>query len=307
MFPSRRRLLMVGVAVSAVIIASLAYNYLPPVMARPGREPTLTLHRDATGQVERIPFEEYIAGVVAAEVDPTWPAQVLAAQAIVARTFTWERVRRGGVRALHGTDVCDDPQHMQAYDPTRVNDAIRRAVRDTRGLIILYKGRPVRAYFHASSGGRTAEPWEGLGIRRPALPYLRSVEDPGVKEDRWEAKFELAELVEAVGKLAEPPSQARRVRVTRRGPSGRAVTIAVDGVEVPAHELRLALGPERMRSTLLTDIRCDGNQVVIRGRGFGHGVGLSQEGAKAMAEQGSTAEEIIGHFYQGVRFFRLWQ
>lgn len=163
------RVVLVLLAVSA--IAAQAVLESPVYRRPPGEEPVVSLYRHGTGERRTIPMEEYVAGVVAAEMDPRWPVEALAAQAVIARTFAVERLARGGVRGVHGTDVCDDPGHFQAYDPDAITPQVRRAVARTRGLVLTYGGgagsgllpRPFRRlHRHAPGGGRLP--------RRSSLP-----------------------------------------------------------------------------------------------------------------------------------------
>lgn len=136
------RVVLVLLAVSA--IAAQAVLESPVYRRPPGEEPVVSLYRHGTGERRTIPMEEYVAGVVAAEMDPRWPVEALAAQAVIARTFAVERLARGGVRGVHGTDVCDDPGHFQAYDPDAITPQVRRAVARTRGLVLTYGGSWLR-------------------------------------------------------------------------------------------------------------------------------------------------------------------
>lgn len=278
---------------------------------RLGKEPTLSVYFDEEKRTEKMPFEKYIEGVVAAEMDPKWPKEALAAQAILARTFTLERLERtGGVKKLHGTDVCTSHEHFQAYDASRVNSLVRVAVSSTRGKIVTYKGKPIRAWFHSSSGGVTATPAEGLGLPDSVAPYVRAVKDPGVdgEESAWKAAFPADQVGEALQELGGfDGKEPKSIKIAKRGPSGRAVTLNVDGKEVPAPAFRTAVGPDRMLSTLLDDIFVKDGKVVMSGRGWGHGVGMSQWGALRMSKQGSTAEDIINYYYKGIRIERRWR
>lgn len=271
-------------------------------------EPTLTVFMEESGQKREMRFEEYLEGVVAGEIYGHWPRAVLEAQAIIARTFTLEALqRRGGTRKLHGTDVCTNPEHFQAYD-AEATDAIREAVRATRGMVILHRGRPVRAWFHADAAGRTASPAEGLGFRDEPTPYLRTVEVPTDRDkNAWTASFTREEIRTAARQVGAEVSEVASVRVARRGPSGRATVIRIDDVDVSAPAFRLALGGEKVRSTLILGARVDGDRVVLSGRGFGHGVGMSQEAARILAERGLDARQIIYTFYRRVEISKQWE
>jgi len=275
-------------------------------------EPELTVYLHRTGQTERMSMETYLEGVVAGEMEPTWHLEALKAQAILARTFTIEQLqRRGGTRELTGTDVSTDETQFQAYDADRINDNVRQAVSETRGMIMTNaRGEPVRAWYHADAGGKTATADEGLAFRDAPTPHIQVVEAPSNNpEAEWQASFSTSEFLNAV-RQAKPGTRVTsvsNVSIARRGPSGRATEIAVGNERVPAVALRVALDPRRMRSTMLTSISVQGGQVVMQGRGFGHGVGLPQWSARYLAEQGQGAAQIMQRFFRGVSVERWWQ
>lgn len=306
---SRTAALVLG-GVAVLLLALLTVSPRRPFL-RPGataQEPTISVFLDDRNERTVMKLEEYLEGVVAAEMGADFPAEAIRAQAIIARTFTLHKIElRGGVRDIHGTDACTSPEHFQAYDKTRVTEAIRNAVRDTRGLIVTQGGRPALVWFHANSGGMTATAEEGLGFREHPTPHVQPVRDPVADPRPWDASIPVSEFAAAVRKAGVQIQGVNSVALGRRGPSGRAMEIRVNGQAVNAPELRLALGPERMRSTLLESISLAGGRVVMRGRGFGHGVGMSQDGARALAQQGRRAPDIINHFYRGVRIEKRWQ
>jgi len=275
----------------------------------PQREPTLTLFDHETEEKKEIKMEEYIAGVVAAEMDPDWPVEALAAQAIIARTFTLgELQRKGGVRDLHQTDVCTSAEHFQAYDSTQVNERVRRAVQMTRGKVITYRGNLARAWFHSHSGGITSVPEEGLGLGDVDAPYLKVIRDIDLPQDaRWTASFTKEEIIKAASEVGVSLKDVTSVKLGEKGPSGRIRTLIIDGKSIPAPEFRLAIGSKKMRSTLVEEVKVDGGRVIMKGRGFGHGVGMPQWSAKTMAEQGKSPEDIIKFYYKGVAIEDRWK
>lgn len=287
---------------------------IPEAISRgPGREPQLRVYFHEAGRVRTLPLEGYLLGVVAGEMDPTWPLEALKAQAIIARTFTLQRIADTGGVPRRGAHASTDPEEFQAYDSSRINAAVERAVAETRGLVLAYQGDYALTWFHAYSGGMTATPQEGLDWRG-ATPYLRRVVDrdldPLIPDEVkfWTLTIPGDRLRAAVKEVAgRDPGRIRQVRVTRWSPSGRAQTLEVNGVAVPGNALRRALGSTEFRSTMLREIEVhpDG-RVTFRGKGFGHGVGMSQWGARVLAERGHTAEEIIRRYYTGVYLVKLW-
>ena len=317
---SREYLLFTAAAVliGVVAIAGLANLGRPfarfdpiPEWANIAEEPQLKVHVADTGEIQEMGLEKYLEGVVAGEIENTWPIEALKAQAIIARTFTVEELqRRGGVGGIRpGADVSTDHTIFQAYDASKVNDDIRRAVEETRGQILTFRGVPVRALFHSDAGGRTATPEEGLGQDFGPLPYLQGRSVPWTAPNtEWTETFSREEVRQAaVAASGSDPGSFDSIAIGERGPSGRAVTLNIGNAHVPAPEFRRAIGSTRMRSALLTSVNMIGGTVTFAGRGFGHGVGMSQWAARGMAEQGRRAEDIATFFFPGSRLTRMWR
>jgi stage II sporulation protein D len=277
-------------------------------------EPQISLFMHETEEIKELGLEEYIVGVVAAEMEPAWPQEALAAQAILARTFTMERMESTGGVPERGTDASTDVEEFQAYDESRINDTVRKAVEDTRGEVAVYNGKLIKAWFFADGGGITAaSAMEGLTYDKEPTPYIQSVEDPGsaqapAENQAWEARFSLKD---ARNKLRDytgtDPGQIKNVSIEEKGPSGRITNVKIGSLTTSGPTLRLALGSTEMRSTLVSDLAVEGDQLVVAGKGFGHGVGMSQWGAKALADQGKTGEEIIQYFFKDVSVEALYE
>ena len=280
------------------------------------QEPNLTVYFVDTGTEETLSIEEYIAGVVAAEMKEDWPVEAYAAQAIIARTFTMRFIEEGG--SEYGTDISTDHEEAQAFDRDAVTDTIREAVENTRGEVILHDGKYIQAWFHAAAGGRTAFAREGLGIEDEEPPYITSVDspdmDPEVEEEvrSWTASFSLSEVKGALAGLGiETAGEIEEIRAAEEGRSGRTVILEIvheEGTdEVHANELRIALDAVELKSTLFTEpIQREDDEFIFTGRGYGHGVGMSQWGAYVMAKQGRSPEDIVLHYYKDVEIETRW-
>ncbi|ADL06896.1 SpoIID/LytB domain-containing protein [Thermosediminibacter oceani] len=277
-----------------------------------GREPQLTVYEVQTKTRKKMNLEDYVAGVVAGEMENNWPVEALAAQAILARTYVLEFVTDKGESKYGDADISTDFEEAQAWNPSKINDRVKKAVQMTRGKVITYRGKYVKAWFHSHSGGMTATPKEGLNYKEEEPPYITIVKSPdenaGPEGKRtWSATFTKEELRRAIKeKLGQDTGSIDEVSVVERGPSGRATKIKIGNATVPAPDLRTALDPMRMRSTLLTSLRIEGEKVIMEGKGFGHGVGLSQWGAHVLARQGKSPEEIIKYYFKGVDIVKLW-
>ena len=310
----RKGLLVFVIVLLIIFSVSCAHPGKNPQAPEPEKEePVITLYVAETGQVKEIALEEYLYGVVAAEMEVDWPVEALAAQAILARTFTLEKISQGGVPA-RGTDASTNIEEFQAYNEDKINDSVRKAVDSTRGQVVKYKGKLIKAWFFADGGGKTAaSAEEGLGYTKEPTPYIQSVEDPGFKvtdpeNKSWQATFSIGEVQKAIQQInGSPPGSITGVEIVEKGPSGRATKIKFGDAVVSAPALRLALGNDKMRSTLLTGISLQGGNIVMQGKGYGHGVGMSQWGARALAEQGKSPQEIIKYFFKDVEIVREYR
>ncbi len=278
------------------------------------QEPTVSLYDNKTGQKKDLKIEEYVQGVVAAEMDTKWPVNALAAQAILARTFTMENVKSGRVKQLHGTDVSTSVEESQAYNPDKINDNVRKAVEATRGEVVTHKGNYIRAWFSACDGGVSATAEEGLDFTKEPTPYIKggvkdgclSITEP--KNKAWEARIPVDQVRAAVKeKAGQDTGPITTAAIVKKGPSGRAEQIKIGGATLSGPSLRLALGSEKVRSMLLSDIKVEGGQLVLTGKGFGHGVGMCQWGARLMAEQGKSPEDIINFYFKDIAIEKQWK
>ncbi|MDN5276282.1 MAG: stage sporulation protein [Clostridiales bacterium] len=286
---------------------------IPQALGSPnGQEPRLKVYIKEEGRVQEMPFEEYVAGVVGGEIKNDWPMEAIKAQAIIARTFVLKFIKDKGQSKYGNAHISTDIEEAQAWNKEAVNDRIRRAVNETRGQVMVYDGDYVNAWFHSNAGGKTATAVEGLAYKEGNPPYIQAVDSPDDSslippdEKNWVAEFSKQEVIRAVQQMGKQIEDFSSIKIGKRGPSGRAMEIMLDSMPVSAPDLRIALGSTKMKSTLLDEVRLEGDRVIFRGRGYGHGVGMSQWGAYNMAKQGKKAEDIIKHYFKGVQIVKLW-
>lgn len=307
LFKDKKLLLILGAIAVAILFAVTKGQYTKPKSTIPSQEPSISVYFHQTGEIKSMPMETYLEGVVAAEMDPKWPLSALEAQAIVARTFTLRKLDEEPLQGRNA-QASTDPKEFQAYDASKINDKVKQAVRNTRGKVITYGGEPIIAWFHSSSGGKTASAAEGLNFKKENTPYTQPVTDVQQEPSHvWTATFSAGEIIQAAGKVGVAIDSLTSINIGRRGASGRAETLSINGKEVPAPQFRLAIGDKKMRSTLLDTLVLDGNSVHMKGRGYGHGVGMSQWGAWLLAQRGKNAEEIVTYYFKGVRIENSWE
>lgn len=279
------------------------------------QEPEVSVYNNETKQITKMPLEEYVAAVVAGEMFPDWPKEAYAAQAIFARSFTMDFIASGGVKDKYGADVSTSVEETQAFNPGAVTPEIKEAVRMTKGQVMTYDNRFVRAWFHAYSGGTTARAKEGLDYKEPEPPFTKSVtlpENKYVLDDvkYWVAEYSGAELKDLLATVGVNVGEIQNVKIAERGPSKRVTKIEVEGAQgkaqVSGPQFRLAVDSTKMKSTLVEELAFNNGRLKITGTGYGHGVGLSQWDAFMLAKEGKSPTEIVETFFQGITIRKIY-
>lgn len=272
--------------------------------------PVLNVYINDSGKIERMDLETYLIGVVAGEMPNDWPMEALKAQAILARTFTMQFLQTK-TSQYKNADISTDTTEAQAFSMENINDRVRQAVEETRGMVMTYQDHLPMAWFHAHSGGITELP--DVALEYPENPdYLSVVSSPDSEkapEDvrNWTADFNYEEIVQACRECGVSIDKLEAFEAGERGESGRVRSFLVNGQDVSAPSFRISIGSSKLRSTLIDEISLDGKTIHMEGRGYGHGVGMSQWGAYAMAENGATAQTIIEYYFKGIGFADMWE
>ncbi len=312
-----RRTLLVGLAALVfclIILPTILVRGCAP--ARTGLSGlTVALYLGGAKEVVRLGLEDYLVGVVAAEMPARFSLEALKAQAVAARTLTIKRMRSFGGRGCRhagAADLCDQPGDGQAWlseaDLRRtwgwrynsLQGKIARAVAETRGLVLLYEHRPIDAVYHSTCGGKTEDAAQVWGH---PIPYLQSVVcgyDSFSPRYRTQVKIAGDELLRRLG-LKPGGRTALDLHILGRSPSGRVTSVSVAGKAYTGSAFRQAVG---LRSANFT-WTLQGKTVIFTVKGYGHGVGLCQYGAEGMARKGANYTQILRHYYRGVSFGRL--
>ncbi len=275
------------------------------VLALYGQEAEDAKGAEGLAVVNEIALERYLAGTLGSEMYVSWDRRALQAQAVASRTY-----------AIHQRDGRRDaPWHLTAGTRSQVyggvdaeSPEVEQALEDTRGQILVARGRPILAAFHSSSGGQTASAEEVWGQSRPYLVSVPVVDEWDSPDAYWRARVTRGTLGRAVASLGTDPGPITAARIVERTGSGRVARVQLEGergsTTVTGRQLRTALGESKLKSTLF-ELREDGEDFVFVGSGSGHGVGMSQWGARAMARRGDDYLEILGTFYPGTEVTRL--
>lgn len=298
----------------------------------------LTAASDGIVVANRLPLERYLLGL--AEVPPDWPAEALKAQAIAARTYVLNTLDRppAGAAATYGFDICasvecqvfSGAEVLQQSDGQRWADAVRA----TAGEAILHEGRPILARYHSVSGGQTFDN-EQIFPSEGSFPYLKGVSSTTEEAsplDRWSVAFtvgDLQQVLERSGRWSRAQGRLQGAQTVASREDLHYPDVLLHGkklrLRMTAEDLRVivrehapaafpgkypSIGlttsgrlPETFPSNRLS-IGTQEGVVRVRGRGWGHGVGMSQWGAHGLAVQGATYPEILGHYYTGVALGR---
>lgn len=276
-----------------------------------GAADTRTIVVQTDGQTREMDLETYVAGVLAAEISPTFPREAIRAQAVAARTYAVYKQAHGRPEAHADADVCDDFTHCAAYidlaaqasgrwgdNAESYENTLLQAVRDTAGEVVLHEGTPIIAVFCAAAGPRTES---ALDVWGGDIPYLQSVDSPGGEDcpkyraevtfTAQEFRSRCAQAFPAADLTGAPDTW---FRASERTAAGGIKNVKLGGVQVAGVDVRQLFG---LNSTNFT-ITPEADTITFHTIGYGHGVGLSQYGAKYMAEQGSGYREILTHYYK---------
>lgn len=272
---------------------------------------TINVYDHRADKIVPMDLEEYIVGVVSAEMPAYYEFEALKAQAVASRTYTLYRMAHGRCQTNPDADVCTNSKCCQAFsthermrntwgkDYANNYNRIAEAVMGTAGEVLVYDGKLCDALYHACSGGQTED---SEHVYANALPYLRGVdspyEDPMRTEDVAIGEDALIELI-----LTKYPDSGITddnyrdlIAIDKAYPSGRVETLRLGKETITGKQARNLFG---LRSTMFTIIWPE-DGIVFHTKGFGHGVGMSQNGANGMAKHGSKYRDILLHYYTDV-------
>jgi stage II sporulation protein D len=291
--------------------ASVRYHGRLHIHALPDRKLAL---------VNEVDLEQYLKGVVGKEMNLGEGEEALKTQVIAARTYALHEQKLDRLRRVKGErfDLYDDERSQVYGGMERETSTATRLVDETRGLVLTYEDRLVRAFYSSCCGGFTEPAWEVLQDETEKMPPLQ-----GRKCDyclrrpifRWKEPVLVAkkDIAEKCVPREFQPARVKSVEISKTLPGGHAVEVAV-ALEDSAHLVRLQanaefrrnLQPSRFRSLLWDKIEDRGDTVAIYGRGYGHGAGMCQVGAYEMARDGRSSAEILEYYFPGAHVQKLY-
>lgn len=268
---------------------------------------TIRVKSETTNEIMSVPFEEYITGVLAGEMPVSFQLEALKAQAVAARSYAMKKMEDNYKLEYDVVNTVanqvylteDDLKQKWQDQYSEKIKKIKQAVIETKSEYLTYDGSIVQAFFFSTSAGKTENCEE---VFQQALPYLRSV------DSSWDAevspvfndKFTFS-LADFYTKLEIPYQDKLEIEVTKTTSTGRVKELNINKKSFKASEVFSKL---EIRSTFF-EITQSGSNVIINTKGYGHGVGMSQYGAEAMAKKGYTYDQILKYYYSNVEISKL--
>lgn len=256
--------------------------------------------------IETVPFEDYIIGVLAAEMPANFEIEALKAQAVAARSYVLNKIEQN---KNEDYDILDSVMNQVYINNDQMKEKwqnnyeeylkkIKKAVNDTKGEYLTYDGKVIEAFFFAISNGKTENVED---VFSENLPYLRSVDSTWDKDFKAFNATTTFTLDEFYFNLGLEYNKNLNIEILEKNDTGSIKRLKVNGKEFKGTDFRIKL---KIRSTYFT-IEQKENKVIINTNGYGHGVGMSQYGAQAMALKGYKYDEILKYYYQGVEIFKI--
>lgn len=259
--------------------------------------------------INELGLDHYLYGILPKEVSADWPKESLKAQAVISRTFALKNLKRHEREGFH---FCSKV-HCQVYGGlNNEKETTNQAVDETNHEILTYRGELINSVFFANCGGQT-EQVSNTWLTNIVYPYLKSVRCGFCRNDSnyfWKRLVTETEIVESLKNSdyeISPPIFS--IRIAGYGKSGRAKFLKIKHSEgmlnIRASRFRMSLGPDKIRSIFIKDIKKNKENFIFRGKGWGHGIGLCQDGAKGLAGKGTNYKKILHFYYSGIKIEKL--
>lgn len=258
--------------------------------------------------VEHTDIEDYLLGVLPYEMSYSWPVEALKAQAVSARTYTLMQLKN---KKRTDFDLYNDTRDQMYKGSGKVYDSVKEAVGATKGLVLTYKGEPFHTYYHANCGGGTDDAKIWTGAKGPTVKPLQGAScsyDTHSKSYTWANTVPQKSINSFVNKNGLQGSVSK-IKVASRSNSKRAITLefttAKGKKELSCAKFRLAVGASLLKSCKLTDIKKNNRGFAFNGHGYGHGIGMCQDGAKGMALAGKNYQQILSNYFPSAKLTEL--
>ena len=254
--------------------------------------------------VEHAPLETYLYGVLPYEMSYSWPLEALKAQAVAARTYTLKTLE--GVKNQN-FDVYSDVRSQMYKGGGKQYDSVKKAVDQTRGQVLTYEDKLFFTYYHANCGGATDDvrSWNFGAKSIKPLSGASCKYDSHSKSYKWTMNIARGK-VENYAKSVGLTGDLKSIKIVRKTDTGRATNLTIKTAKgtktVPCGRFRLATG---IRSCKITKLDVRKKDVHFEGKGYGHGIGMCQDGANGMAKNGKNYRKILKNYYPGAEITTL--
>jgi stage II sporulation protein D len=251
----------------------------------------------STQKIITMSLEDYVAGATAAEIDDSYASEVICAQAVLCRTMAlWQKNNQKC--SVAGADISTSPTDGQAF-ASSVPQKIKNLVKQTKGQVLKYNNNIIYPYFCSNCGGKSSLPINVFGSECDYLYEVDTLETAeSTKNYFWTASVSKSEILWTMQKLGKNLASIDSFEISKTDDSGRATEFSIGKIAINANTFRLALGSSILKSCKITSIYFSDQNIEFEGLGYGHGVGLSQEGANVLASQNYTYKEILLYWYK---------
>ncbi len=251
--------------------------------------------------INKLKLEDYLKGVLPKEVNSSWNQETLKAQAVISRTYVLKNI---GKHSKENFDVCSGV-HCQVYGGASCEaQSCNKAIHDTYGQVLFYKGDLAQTLFHASCGGHTENPKYVWQWKTDTPPYLKGRKDSYCKNSphhNWTTTLEESyirnKLIDAGYKIGKIKKISTSGKTSGKAAEKIKIKHSKGKLKLNAYTFRLAIDSFKIRSTQISSIKKKGNKFIFKGKGWGHKVGLCQWGAKIMGDKKMSYKKILDFYY----------
>ncbi|WP_027338779.1 stage II sporulation protein D [Halonatronum saccharophilum] len=293
-----KKVILSILSINLIILIIVPYSTLKTFNLFFNSSQRIDIYNVKTGEIMELDIEEYLKGVVAAEMPALFEIEALKAQSVAARTYTLNKMRNSRLTTDSNTDQAWASQEdlLQRWGLSGYLNywpKISAAVEETKGWVLFYRGDFINAVYHSTSGDYTEPAHKVWGNR---VSYLQSVASDYEQESPYYQRNSRFSRDEVANKLEVSLNDLSLIEISKRSSSDRVLEMRVGDDIFSGREIRSKLA---LHSTNFS-LKEDGEYIVFSTSGYGHGVGMSQYGANGMARRGYDFKDILQHYYTGV-------
>lgn len=282
----------------------------------------ITLARTKLNKIEEVDIETYIAGVVAAEMPNSFELEALKAQAVAVRGLTFSRVSNPSKHSKYNNaEVCDDYTCCQAYDPSKINSAVSQAVKETKGITPMLAGNYAQTLYFASTLEGTLTDRDVWGSETKNTAIYKTLSGPSPESKiisktankypyaTYTATMSISSFIEVANSVYPNNNLTidnikEKLKIVSKTTGGYVDKVQLGDVIISGSNLRYKLVKE-LKSANFT-IKFSGSNILFTSKGYGHGIGMSQWGANALAKEGNDYREILNYYFNNLELEQLY-